>query len=141
MAGRAEPALRDSGRGVAAFPAPRRHAHRRRLDTRAARTARRTRSAGCGVVAGKRPSGVAGHVHRARGGDNVCKHASARAARSRRRATRSANFEVDDDGDGMPETLAADGGIGLRVMRHCAKPPLEVSFALVNSLAQNLLVV
>jgi signal transduction histidine kinase len=30
-------------------------------------------------------------------------------------------LEVDDDGAGLPETLAAGGGIGLRVMRHRTK--------------------
>lgn len=30
-------------------------------------------------------------------------------------------LEVDDDGDGLPETLAAGGGIGLRIMRHRAQ--------------------
>jgi signal transduction histidine kinase len=79
---------------------------------------------------------LAGHLYRIaqEAVNNALKHAAPREIRLglERRPGDTLVLEVDDDGDGMPETLAADGGIGLRVMRHRAKligGAVEISLA------------
>jgi signal transduction histidine kinase len=67
---------------------------------------------------------LAGHVYRIaqEAVNNALKHAAPHEIRlGLERREDTLVLEVDDDGDGLPETLAAGGGIGLRVMRHRAK--------------------
>jgi signal transduction histidine kinase len=67
---------------------------------------------------------LAGHLYRIaqEAVNNAVKHASPHEIRvGLRRREHTLVLEVDDDGDGLPETLAAGGGIGLRVMRHRAQ--------------------
>ncbi len=78
---------------------------------------------------------LAGHLYRIaqEAVNNALKHAAPREIRiGLERRGDTLVLEVDDDGDGLPETLAAGGGIGLRVMRHRAKligGSLEISSA------------
>ncbi|MEP6671977.1 MAG: sensor histidine kinase [Chthoniobacter sp.] len=67
---------------------------------------------------------LAGHLYRVaqEAVNNALKHAAAKEIRiglERRGATLV--LEVEDDGDGLPETPTGDGGIGLSVMRHRLK--------------------
>ncbi len=67
---------------------------------------------------------LAGHLHRIaqEAVNNALKHASPHELRiGLERTDEYLILEVDDDGEGLPETLAAGGGIGLRVMRHRAQ--------------------
>jgi signal transduction histidine kinase len=67
---------------------------------------------------------LAGHLYRIaqEAVNNALKHAAPSEIRlGLERRGDTLVLEVDDDGDGLPETLAAGGGIGLRVMRHRAK--------------------
>jgi signal transduction histidine kinase len=78
---------------------------------------------------------LAGHLYRIaqEAVNNALKHAAPREIRlGLERRGDTLVLEVDDDGDGLPETLAAGGGIGLRVMRHRAKligGAVEISLA------------
>ena len=67
---------------------------------------------------------LAGHLYRIaqEAVNNALKHAAPHEIRlGLERREDTFVLEVDDDGDGLPETLAAGGGIGLRVMRHRAQ--------------------
>jgi signal transduction histidine kinase len=67
---------------------------------------------------------LAGHLYRIaqEAVNNALKHAAPHEIRlGLERREDTFVLEVDDDGDGLPETLAASGGLGLRVMRHRAK--------------------
>ena len=67
---------------------------------------------------------VAGHLYRIaqEAVTNALKHAAPREIRiGLERRDGAVVLEVDDDGAGLPETLAAGGGIGLQIMRHRAE--------------------
>jgi signal transduction histidine kinase len=67
---------------------------------------------------------LAGHLYRIaqEAVTNALKHAAPREIRlGLERRDGALALEVDDDGEGLPETLAHGGGIGLRVMRHRAE--------------------
>jgi signal transduction histidine kinase len=66
---------------------------------------------------------LAGHLYRVaqEAVNNALKHATPHEVRiGLERHEARLVLEVDDDGEGLPEPLAANGGIGLRVMRHRA---------------------
>jgi signal transduction histidine kinase len=67
---------------------------------------------------------LAGHLYRIaqEAVTNALKHATAKEIRiGLERRGDTLVIEVEDDGDGLPETSAPGGGIGLSVMRHRAK--------------------
>ena len=67
---------------------------------------------------------LAGHLYRIaqEAVNNALKHAAAREIRlALERRGDMLVLEVEDDGEGLPDTSAAGGGIGIRVMHHRAK--------------------
>jgi signal transduction histidine kinase len=66
---------------------------------------------------------LAGHLYRVaqEAVNNALKHAAPHEVRiGLERQEARLVLEVDDDGEGLPEPLSVDRGIGLRVMRHRA---------------------
>jgi signal transduction histidine kinase len=67
---------------------------------------------------------LGGHLYRIaqEAVNNALKHAMAKEIRlGLERREDTLVLEVEDDGDGLPDSPSAEGGIGLRVMRHRAE--------------------